>query len=67
MILLYEPGDDQGIGSVIQSRCNEVGLPNNLWLDVVNAVNGKASKDEVKNAVFKMHDDVATYLNQQVQ
>ena len=67
LILLYEPGDDQGIGGVIQSRCNEIGLPNNLWLDVVNAVNGKASKDEVKNAVFKMHDDVATYLNQQVQ
>ena len=67
LILLYEPGNDQGIGSVIQSRCNEIGLPNNLWLDVVNAVNGKASKDEVKNAVFKMHDDVATYLNKQVQ
>ena len=67
LILLYEPGDDQGIGGVIQARCYEIGLPNNLWLDVVNAVNGKASKDEVKNAVFKMHDDVATYLNQQVQ
>ena len=67
LILLYEPGDDQGMGNLIQSRCNEVGLPNNLWLDVVNAVNGKASKDDVKNAVFKMHDDVATYLNQQVQ
>ena len=53
MILLYEPGNDQGIGSVIQARCNEIGLPNNLWLDVVNAVNGKASKDEVKNAVFQ--------------
>jgi hypothetical protein len=67
LILLYEPGDDQGIGEVIRSRCNEVGLPNNLWLDVVNAVGSKASKDEVKNAVFKMHDDVAAYLNQQVQ
>ncbi len=67
LILLYEPGDDQGIGDVIRSRCNEVGLPNNLWLDVVNAVGSKASKDDVKNAVFKMHDDVAAYLNQQVQ
>jgi len=67
LILLYEPGDDQGIGGVIQSRANEVGLPNNLWLDVVNAVNSKAPKEEVKNAVFKMHGDVATYLNQQVQ
>ncbi len=67
LILLYEPGDDQGLGDLIQSRCNEVGLPNNLWLDVVNAVKGKAPKDEVKNAVFKMHDDVAAYLSQQVQ
>ena len=67
LILLYEPGDDQGIGSVIQSRCSEISLPNNLWIDVVNAVNKKASKDEVKDAVFKMHDDVAAYLAQQVQ
>jgi len=67
LILLYEPGDDQGIGSVIQSRCSEISLPNNLWIDVVNAVNKKASKDEVKDAVFKMHDDVAAFLNQQAQ
>jgi hypothetical protein len=67
LILLYEPGDDQGLGNVIQSRANEIGLPNNLWLDVVNAVNAKAPKEEVKNAVFKMHDDVAAYLGQQVQ
>jgi len=67
LILLYEPGDDQGIGSVIQSRCTEISLPNNLWIDVVNAVNKKASKDEVKDTVFKMHDDVAAFLNQQAQ
>ena len=67
LILLYEPGDDQGIGSVIQSRCSEISLPNNLWIDVVNAVNSKASKDVVKDAVFKMHDDVAAFLNQQAQ
>ena len=67
LILLYEPGDDQGIGSVIQSRCTEISLPNNLWIDVVNTVNKKASKDEVKDTVFKMHDDVAAFLNQQAQ
>ena len=33
LILFYEPGNDQGIGA-IQSRCNAIGLPNNLWLDV---------------------------------
>jgi hypothetical protein len=67
LILLYEPGNDQGIGAVLQSRCTEVGLPNNLWFDVVNAVNKQASKEDVKSAVFKMHDDVEAYLKQQVQ
>ena len=67
LILLYEPGEDQGMGNVIQSRCNEIGLPNNLWIDVVNAVNSKAPKDEVKTAIFKMHDDVAAYLGERVQ
>ena len=67
LVLLYEPGEDQGMGNAIQSRCNEIDLPNNLWIDVVNAVNSKAPKDEVKTAVFKMHDDVAAYLGERVQ
>jgi hypothetical protein len=67
LILLYEPGNDQGIADVIQSRCTEVGLPNNLWFDLVNTVRGSASKEEVKNAVFKMHDDVAAYLGSRAQ
>jgi hypothetical protein len=67
LILLYEPGDDQGIADVLQSRCTEIGLPNNLWFDLVNTVRGSASKEEVKNAVFKMHDDVAAYLGARAQ
>jgi hypothetical protein len=67
MILLYEPGDDQGMAEVIKSRCTEIGLPNNLWLDLVNAVNSEASKEEVKDAVFRMHDNVAAYLGAKVQ
>ena len=67
LILLYEPGNDQGIADVIQSRCTEVGLPNNLWFDLVNTVRGSASKEDVKNAVFKMHDDVAAYLGERAQ
>ena len=66
LILLYEPGEDQGIGGVIQARMTEIGLPENLWIGVVNAINNKASADDVRNAVFKMHDDVATYLGQQL-
>lgn len=67
VILLYQPGDDQGIGGVIQSRCSEIGLPENLWMGVVTAINNKAPENDVKEAVFKMHDDVAAYLGQQAQ
>ena len=67
LLLLYEPGDDQGIAGVIQSRMSEVGLPENLWIGVVNAINDKAPQGEVKDAIFKMHDDVAAYLGQRAQ
>jgi hypothetical protein len=67
LILLYEPGNDQGMADVIRSRCTEIGLPNNLWFDLVNTVNSNASKEEVKDAVFKMHDAVAAYLGSKVQ
>ena len=64
LLLLYEPGDDQGIGGVIQSRMSEVGLPENLWIGVVNAINNKAPQGELKDVIFKMHDVVAAYLAQ---
>lgn len=67
MLLLYEPGDDQGIAGVIQSRMTEVGLPENLWMGVVNAINNKAPQGDVKDAIFKMHDDVAAYLGQRAE
>jgi hypothetical protein len=67
LILLYKPGEDQGIGGVIQSRLSEIGLPENLWMSVVTAINNKAPENDVKDAVFKMHDDVAAYLGQQAQ
>ena len=67
LLLLYEPGDDQGIAGVIQSRMSEVGLPENLWIGVVNAINDKAPQGDVKDAIFKMHDDVAAYLGQRAQ
>ena len=67
LLLLYEPGDDQGIGGVIQSRMSEVGLPETLWMGVVTAINNKAPQGDVKDAIFKMHDDVAAYLGEQAQ
>jgi hypothetical protein len=67
LLLLYEPGDDQGIGGVIQSRMSEVGLPETLWIGVVNAINNNAAQGELKDAVFKMHDEVAAYLGQRAE
>ncbi|MGZ5849572.1 MAG: hypothetical protein ACXWJN_03155 [Methyloceanibacter sp.] len=65
LLLFYQPGEDQGIGSVIQARMSEIGLPENPWMGVVTAINNQPSGGDVKDAVFKMHDDVATYLGQQ--
>lgn len=62
LLLLYEPGDDQGIGGVIRSRMSEIGLPDTLWMGVVSAIDNKASQRELKEAIFKMHDEVASYL-----
>ncbi len=62
LLLLYEPGDDQGIGGVIKSRMSEAGLPESLWMGVVNAIDNKASEAELKDAVLKMHEEVASYL-----
>ena len=67
LLLLYEPGDDRGIAGVIQSRMTEVGLPENLWMGVVNAINNKVPQGELKDAIFKMHDDVAAYLGQRAE
>jgi hypothetical protein len=62
LLLLYEPGDDHGLGGVIRSRMSEAGLPEQLWIGVVKAIDAKASQSELKDAVLKMHEAVASYL-----
>jgi hypothetical protein len=63
LILLYGPGDSLGrsIATVIKSRLESIHLPDNLWSGVVTLVNNKASADDVKEAVFKMHKDIADF------
>src|SRR5215510_5508427 len=62
LLLLYEPGDDHGLGGVIRSRMSEAGLPEQLWIGVVKAIDAKASQSELKDAVLKMHEAVTSYL-----
>lgn len=63
LILLYAPNDDLGksIAKVIQSRLGSTSLPQRLWQPVVDLVNKGGSADDVKEAVFKMHKDIADY------
>jgi hypothetical protein len=64
LILLYGPGDSLGrsIADVIKSRLTKIHLPENLWGNVVTLVNNKGTVDAVKQAVFKMHKDIADYF-----
>lgn len=63
LIMLYGPGDSLGksIAQVIQTRLTSINLPDRLWTQVVTLVNKGASADEVKDAVFKMHKDIADF------
>ena len=62
LLLLYEPGDDHGLGGVIRSRMSEAKVPEQLWIGVVKAIDSKAPQSELKDAVLKMHEAVASYL-----
>jgi hypothetical protein len=64
LILLYAPGDSMGktLANVIESRLQSINLPQNLWVGVVTLINNKGSADDVKDAVFKMHKDIANYF-----
>jgi len=37
-------------------------LPDRLWSGVVTLVENKRPPDEVKDAVFKMHKDIANFF-----
>lgn len=62
LLLLYEPGDDHGLGDVIRSRMSETGVPDELWTGVIEAIDGKVPQSELKDAVLKMHEAVTSYL-----
>jgi hypothetical protein len=64
LILLYAPGERtaQAIATVIKTRLESIRLPATLWTDVVTLVDNKRPQGEVKDAVFKMHKDIANYF-----
>ena len=62
LLLLYAPGDDSGIGGIIKARCEAIGLPPQLWSNLVALIARKAPADQVKDEVFKMHKEVAAHF-----
>ena len=64
LILLYAPGDSlgQSIASLIKTRLESIRLPPELWTGRVTLVDNKRPPDEVKDAVFKMHKDIANFF-----
>jgi hypothetical protein len=62
LLLLYAPGNDSGIGSIIKSRSEQIKLAPELWSNVVTLIANKAPANVVREAVFKMHKDVQAHL-----
>jgi hypothetical protein len=64
LMLLYSPDDNMGrsIAGIIKDRGPKAGLSESLWKPVVDKIEEKASFEEVKEAVSKMHKDVSEYL-----
>lgn len=64
LMMLYSPDDSMGrsIAGVIKDRGAKAGLSESLWQPVVDKIEEKASFEEVKTAVSKMHKDISEYL-----
>ena len=64
LLMMYGPGDKSAvtIASVIERNGPRVMLPVILWKPVVDLVRGGATYKEVRDAVFKMHTDIAAHL-----
>jgi hypothetical protein len=64
LMLLYSPGSDAttSISTAIVRAAPKAELPDILWYPLVERMNNKASLDDVRTAVRKMHSDVDGYL-----
>ncbi|HRH45694.1 MAG TPA: hypothetical protein PKY82_28900 [Pyrinomonadaceae bacterium] len=66
LLLIYVADDSTSlaVAKVIRDRAKIGGLPENLWMPVVDKIESGEPFDEVKEAIFKMQTDVSRYLNQ---
>jgi hypothetical protein len=64
LLLLYSPGSDatNSIAAAITRAAPQAKLPEVLWTPVVERLNSKASLEDVRTAVRRMHSDIDGYL-----
>ena len=67
LLVIYVPNDSTALATakVIRDRAKTGGLPENLWLPLVNKIEGGGSFNEIKDMALKMQTDVSHYLDQQ--
>jgi hypothetical protein len=64
LLLLYVPGQKEGaeIADVLVQRGRKADLPEELLRPLVAKIAARAAYPDLKEAVFRMHDDVARHL-----
>lgn len=64
LLMMYAPGESSAVTivNVIERNGPRAKLPVVLWKPVVDLVRGSATYQEVRDAVFKMHTDIAAHL-----
>jgi hypothetical protein len=61
LMLLYEPGNDNGVGDIIRSRLDGL-VPPALWQPLLDAIAAKQPAADVQQAILTMHAAVVDYL-----
>ena len=61
LMLLYEPGNDSGIGDIVRSRLGGL-LPPDLWQPLLDAIGASKPPSDVQEAIFTMHAAITDYL-----
>lgn len=62
--MLYFPNDSSGemFTEIIRTRASTAGLPPEIWMPLVRALDAKMPSENVESALRKMHRDIGSYL-----
>ena len=61
MRLLYSPGEDRGLGKVLATRCQSLGMPATATKALTDAVARKAPSADISKALTQLDKDVRAF------